>query len=71
MAEGSAHVRQAPWQAPSQQTPSTQKPLEHSVAPAQAWPFGFLPQLPFWQTLGATQSVSAAQRFTQAALAHW
>ncbi len=36
IADGSAQVRQAPWQAPSQQTPSTQKPLEHSVAPAHA-----------------------------------
>jgi hypothetical protein len=47
--EGSAQLRQAPWQPSAQQTPSTQKLLAHSEAAAQLWPFCFLPQLPFTQ----------------------
>jgi len=34
-AEASAQLRQAPWQASAQQTPSTQKPLAHSWPAAQ------------------------------------
>ena len=34
IAEGSAQLRQAPWQASAQQTPSTQKLLAHSLAAA-------------------------------------
>jgi hypothetical protein len=41
-----AHERQAPVHAWSQQTLSTQWLLTHSLAPAQGWPFVFLPQLP-------------------------
>jgi hypothetical protein len=52
IADGSAQLRHAPSQAPSQQTPSTQKPLMHSDPAAQAWPRGRLPQLPDAQTLG-------------------
>jgi hypothetical protein len=35
-----------PVQAPSQHTPSTQKPVPHSFPVAQADPTNFLPQLP-------------------------
>ena len=58
--------RQAPEQAVRQQVPCSQKPLEHSVAPAQVAPLGFLPQLPPVQTLGATQSLSVVQVTRQA-----
>jgi hypothetical protein len=47
--EGRAQLRQAPWHASAQQTPSTQKLLMHSPAAAHGWPLGFGPQLPFWQ----------------------
>ena len=40
------HDEHDPAQAPSQQTPSTQKPVPHSSARAQAAPTNFLPQLP-------------------------
>ena len=61
--EGRAQLRQAPPQAPSQQTPSTQKSLTHSVAAAQrlsvaAWGRSFRSA----QTCPATQSASLAQR---------
>jgi hypothetical protein len=62
IADASAHVRHAPAHAFSQHTPSTQKPLAQSPPAAQARPLPFLPQLPLWQTLGATQSSSFAQR---------
>jgi hypothetical protein len=52
------HDRQAPVQAVRQQVPCSQKPLEHSVAPVQPAPLGFLPQLPPVQTLGARQLAS-------------
>jgi hypothetical protein len=60
--EGRAQLRQAPPQAPSQQTPSTQKLLMHSAAAAHGCPLALGPQLPFWQTCPATQSASLAQR---------
>jgi hypothetical protein len=47
--EASAQLRQAPWQASPQQTPSTQKLLAHSPAAAQVWPFDLGPQLPLMQ----------------------
>jgi len=53
------HDRQLPEQAVRQQVPCSQKLLEHSAAAVHAAPFGFLPQLPPVQTLGATQSASA------------
>jgi hypothetical protein len=49
IAEGSAHVRQAPWHASAQQTPSTQNVLAHSVPLAQVWPLCLRPQLPATQ----------------------
>jgi hypothetical protein len=53
--------RQLPVQAVRQQAPCSQKPLAHSAVVAQVAPFGFFPQLPPVQTLGATQSASAVQ----------
>ena len=47
--DGSAQVRQAPWQASPQQMPSTQKVLAHSAPLAHVWPFCFGPQLPATQ----------------------
>jgi len=41
----SAQERHAPWQAFSQHTPSTQKPLRHSPPAVQGCPWPFLPQL--------------------------
>jgi hypothetical protein len=46
-ADRSAHERQAPVQAWSQQTPSTQWLLTQSLAAEQGCPFVFVPQLPF------------------------
>jgi hypothetical protein len=48
-----------------QQAPCSQKPLRHSVAAAQAEPFGFLVQAVPLQTLGATQSFVVWQVFRQ------
>jgi len=70
-AEGSAQLRQAPWQASAQQIPSTQKPLAHSTAPAQVCPFDLGPQLPFTQLWPLAQSASVWQRLSQALPAHW
>jgi len=56
-----AHDRQVPVQAVRQQTPCSQKPLEHSFAAVHDAPLARLPQLPPLQTLGATQSASVAQ----------
>ena len=70
-AEASAQLRQAPWQASAQQTPSTQKPLAHSPAPAQVCPFDFGPQLPLTQLCPLAQSASVWQWLTQAAATHW
>jgi hypothetical protein len=47
--EASAQLRQAPWQASAQQTPSTQKLLAHWLALVQVWPLAFGPQLPATQ----------------------
>ena len=69
-AEASAQLRQAPWQASAQQTPSTQKPLPHSWAALQLWPFDLGPQLPFTQLCPLAQSVSVWQWLTQAAATH-
>ena len=45
----SEQLRQVPVQSLSQQTPSAQKPLPHSVPAEQGWPSDFGPQLPFTQ----------------------
>lgn len=65
----SAHDRQVPVQASSQQRPWAQKFEPHSVAAVQTAPCGFLPQLPALQTFGAMQSASAVQVVRQAAVA--
>jgi len=61
----SAHDRQLPAHALRQQAPCSQKPLAHSVAPAQAAPVGFLVQAVPLQTFGATQSLDVEQMFRQ------
>jgi hypothetical protein len=61
IAEGSAQLTHAPPHGPSQQTPSTQKPLAQSVAASQLWPTGFGPQLPLTQAWPAWQSPSFMQ----------
>jgi len=50
------HDRQMPTQAVAQQTPCSQKPELHSVAPPQVAPIGFLPQLVPLQVFGLLQS---------------
>jgi hypothetical protein len=70
-AEASAQLRQAPWQASAQQTPSTQKPLAHSWAAAQVCPLDFGPQLPLTQLWPLAQSVSAWQWLMHAPATHW
>lgn len=70
-AEGSAQLRQAPWQASAQQTPSTQKPLAQSWAAAQVCPFDFGPQVPLTQLWPLMQSASFWQWLTQALSTHW
>jgi hypothetical protein len=45
-----------PEQAVEQQTPWAQKFELHSASVVQAAPFGFLPQLPLMQVLGARHS---------------
>jgi hypothetical protein len=69
-ADGSAQLRQAPWQASAQQTPSTQKLLAQSPGALHGWPFAFGPQLPLTQECPAEQSASLVQRMMQAPLAH-
>lgn len=66
----SAHERQVPVQAVSQQTPCAQNPDTHDAAVVQAAPGGSLPQLPFAQTLGETQSAFVVQVALQAAVPH-
>jgi hypothetical protein len=62
----SAHDRQVPVQAVSQQTPCAQKPDTQDAAAVHAAPGGSLPQLPLAQTLGATQSAFVVQVTLQA-----
>jgi hypothetical protein len=69
--EGSAQLWQAPVQAVSQQTPSTQKLLAQSEAAAQVWPFCLGPQLPLTQAMPAWQSASEAQPVPQAPATQW
>jgi hypothetical protein len=68
--DGRAQLRQAPPHASSQQRPSTQKVLRHSVPAVHGCPMGLGPQLPFWQTFPVTQSASPAQRAMQAPSLH-
>jgi hypothetical protein len=62
---GTLHDRQVPVQSVPQQTPCSQKVELHSGPPPHAAPIGFLPQLPFWQLLGAMQSASVIQTVRQ------
>jgi hypothetical protein len=62
------------WQLPhtldAQQTPSTQKPLSHSLAPPHCWPRRFRPHAPLLQTLPGAQSASPPQAALQVAPLH-
>jgi hypothetical protein len=60
-----AHERQVPVQLELQQIPCWHRPDAHSVPPAQVSPGAFRVHCPVRQTLGATQSVSAAQLVRQ------
>jgi hypothetical protein len=68
--DGSAQLLQVPSHASAQQTPSTQKPLAHSVAAAQVCPGGFGPQLPATHACPGWQSSSTVHFVTQALLLH-
>jgi hypothetical protein len=70
IADGSAHVRHAPWHASPQHTPSTQKVLAHSDPFAHVWPFCLGPQLPNTQACPAWQSASVAHFVLQAPPEH-
>jgi hypothetical protein len=70
MAEGSAQVRQAPWQASPQQTPSTQNVLAHSEPFMQLWPICLGPQLPATQAWPVWQSASVVHFVSHAPLEH-
>ena len=62
---GRLQAWQVPQLADSQQTPSVQKPLAHSLPAPQATPPTRRPQLPPWQTLGGWQSSSRPQAVKQ------
>jgi hypothetical protein len=66
-APGRLQAWQVPQLADSQQTPSVQKPLAHSLPAVQATPPVRRPQLPPWQTLGGWQSSSRPQAVKQLA----
>ncbi len=68
--DDSAQLRQAPGQATSQQTPSTQKLQAHSLPAEQGCPFDLGPQLPLTQLWPVTQSASVAQWLMQAPPVH-
>jgi hypothetical protein len=61
------HDWQLPHAAAEQQTPSTQWPLSHSLAPPHSWPRRFRPQAPLLQTLPLAQSASTPQAALQVA----
>jgi hypothetical protein len=62
-----------PVQAAEQQRPCAQMLELHSSLLPQVAPIGFLPQLEFWQLLGATQSASDVHVVRQVfpSVAHW
>jgi hypothetical protein len=68
-----AHDLQVPVQAAEQQRPWAQMFELHSSLLPQVAPIGFLPQLEFWQLLGATQSASDVHvvRHVLPSGAHW
>ena len=66
-------LRQAPVQALSQQTPSTQWPFWHSPSVLQVWPSGLGPQLSLTQAVLSAQStawVAAVHVDVQAPFVH-
>jgi hypothetical protein len=67
---GRAQYEHWPSQPDSQQTPSAQKPDLHWVPVLHACPSPRMPQLPFTQVLGATQSASDLQTSMQASPLH-
>ena len=64
--EASEQLRQAPVQAVSQQTPSTQWVERHSVLAPQGAPVGLGPQRPFTQAWPESQSMSERQTLLHA-----
>lgn len=64
--DASEQLRQAPVQAWSQQTPSTQNPDLQSAAAVHVPPFCLGPQLLLTHAMPATQSASLAQTLLQA-----
>ncbi len=70
IADGSAQVRHAPWQASPQQTPSTQNVLAHSLPLAQVWPFDLGPQLPATQLCPVWHSASVVHFVLHAPAEH-
>ena len=68
---GMAHDWQAPSHAALQHSPCAHTPDRQSVPVWQVPPGGFLPQLPFWQLAGATQSMSEEQVARQSVVLHW
>ena len=64
------HDWQLPHAADAQQTPSTQLPLSHSLAPAHSWPRRFSPQEPALQTWPGAQSLSPPQAALQVVPLH-
>ena len=70
----SAHDWQVAPHALLQQTFWAQKPVAHSVPMTHIAPGGFLPQLPFTQVLGDTQSVAwvaVVQLNLHELVSHW
>ena len=63
-------LRQAPPQAVSQQTPSTQKFDWHSLAAAHGWPGSLGPHAPFTQARPTSQSAFVVQWAVQAPVTH-
>ena len=61
--DASAQLRQAPVQAFSQQTLSTQKPETHSPPASQTCPFCFGPHVRLTQAMPSSQSASVSQVF--------
>jgi hypothetical protein len=67
---GSAQERQPPVQPLSQQTPSTQWLLRHSLSLLQLLPCERKPQLPLTHATPGTQSASVAHDTVQAPATH-
>ena len=70
-AEASEQLRQAPVQAASQHTLSTQWVDRHSGPVEHGWPFCLGPHSPLTQACPASQSASLRQTLLQAPSTHW